>query len=156
MNKKVLIAVDDSDNARRAVAFAAGMLDKDSDVTLYSVLQDHKSICEYNSPSLTPTFQRERAAFCALEDQKKALLETASQEAQRVLAAAGFSEDRIQIKIQALEKGVARDIVKKADSGYDVVVIGKRGISAASDFFFGSVSQKVLNGVKSASVLVVT
>ncbi len=156
MSKKVLIALDDSENAKRAVTFAAGVLDKSSEVTLFSVLQDHKSICQYNSPSLTPTFQRERAAFCALEDQKKVLLETASQQARQELAAAGFSEDRIHIKVKPLEKGVARDIVNKADAGYDVVVIGKRGISAASDFFFGSVSQKVLNGVKSASVLVVT
>lgn len=156
MSKKVLIAVDDSENAKRAVDFAAGLLDKNSEITLFSVLQDHQSICEYNSPSLTPTFQRERAAFCALEDQKKALLETASQEARRSLLAAGFDENRVVTRIQPLEKGVARDIVKAADAGFDVIVIGKRGISAASDFFFGSVSQKVLNGVKKASVLVVT
>lgn len=156
MSKKVLIAMDDSENAMRAVRFAADLLDKDSDITLFSVLQDHKSICEYNSPSLTPTFQRERATFCSLEDQKKGLLEAAALEACRHLSSAGFSEACIHRKIKSLEKGVARDIINMADSGFDVVIIGKRGISAASEFFFGSVSQKVLNGVKSASVLVVT
>ena len=77
MSKKVLIAMDDSENAMRAVQFAAALIEKDSEITLFSVLQDYKSICEYNSPSLTPTFQRERAAFCAIEDQKKVLLEAA-------------------------------------------------------------------------------
>ncbi len=156
MSKKVLIAMDDSENAMRAVQFAAALIEKDSVITLFSVLQDYKSICEYNSPSLTPTFQRERAAFCAIEDEKKVLLEAASKEAARYLQSAGFAAENIKTQIQPLEKGTARDIVRKADSGFDVVVIGKRGISSASDFFFGSVSQKVLNGVKSASVLVVT
>ncbi|MFO8112955.1 MAG: universal stress protein [Desulfosalsimonadaceae bacterium] len=156
MSKKILIAMDDSENAMRAVKFAGDLLDKDSDITLFSVLQDHKSICEYNSPSLTPTFQRERAAFCALENQKKELLETAAKEASRYLLSTGFEEGKIHSKIVPLEKGVARDIIKKADSGYDVVVIGKRGISSASEFFFGSVSSKVIQGVKNASVLVVS
>lgn len=156
MAKKVLISIDDSENAMRAVTFASGLLDKNAEITLFSVLQDSKSICEYNSPSLTPTFQRERAAFCALEDQKKALLENAAESARKELVSAGFGDDNVHVKIQPLEKGVARDIIKIADGGYDAVIIGKRGISSATDFFFGSVSQKVLNGVKNASVLVVT
>lgn len=156
MTKKVLISVDDSENAMRAVAFAVSLLEKDAEITLFSVLQDYKSICDYNSPSLTPTFQRERAAFCAVEDQKKGLLENAVKEARRQFLTAGFAEDRVRTKVKPLEKGVARDIIKEADSGHDVVVVGKRGVSGASDFFFGSVSQKVLNGVKTASVLVVT
>ncbi len=156
MSKKVLIAMDDSDNAMRAVQFTAALIEKDSEITLFSVLQDYKSICEYNSPSLTPTFQRERAAFCAIEDEKKVLLEAAAKVAMRYLQSAGFPEEKVKIQVQPLEKGTARDIIKKADSGFDVVVIGKRGISSAADFFFGSVSQKVLNGVKSASALVVT
>ena len=155
MAKKVLISIDDSENAMRAVTFASGLLDKNSEITLFSVLQDSKSICEYNSPSLTPTFQRERAAFCALEDQKKALLETAAENARNELLSAGFGENHVDIKIQPLEKGVARDIIKKADAAYDLVIIGKRGIASATDFFFGSVSQKVLHGVKNASVVVV-
>ena len=156
MSKKVLMSIDDSENAARAVKFAAEVLDKSSEITLFSVLLDTQSICEYNSPSLTPTFQKERAAFCSIEDQKKELLSEAAQSAKKQLVSSGFAEDRISIEVVPREKGVARDIIKRADAAYDVVVIGKRGISAASDFFFGSVSQKVLNGIKQASVLVVT
>jgi nucleotide-binding universal stress UspA family protein len=156
MGKKVLISVDDSENAMRAVKFASEILEKDSEILLFSVLQDTKSICEYNSPSLTPSFQKERAAFCALEDQKRELLETAVNAARRHLVAYGFDENRISVKIKTIDKGVARDIIMKAESGYDLVVIGKKGISGATDFIFGSVAQKVINGVKTASVLVVT
>lgn len=119
-------------------------------------MPDYKSISEYQSPSLTPTFERERAAFRALENQKKGLLEAAQKEARRILLSAGFAEDQVQMKIQRLEKGIARDIIKMADADFDVLVLGKRGVSASSAFFLGSVSQKVLHGLKTASVLVVS
>jgi nucleotide-binding universal stress UspA family protein len=125
-------------------------------VLLLSVAPDFRRICEYNSPGLTPTFQRERSAFCVLENQKKALLEAALKEGHRELVNAGFDLSRIETKLHVLEKGVARDIIKTADSGFDVVVIGRRGVSAPSAFLLGSVSQKVLGGVKKASVFVVS
>lgn len=156
MSKKILLAIDDSENAMRAVRLISELFDKDSEITLYSALLDHKKICEYNSPSLTPSFQKERAVFCALEEEKKSLLEKSSGEARDHLMQAGFARDNIHVETKPIEKGVARDIIKKADSGYDVVVLGKRGISGASEFLFGSVSQKVLNGVKKASVFIVT
>lgn len=156
MDKNILIAMDDSDGARRALSFAAGIFDKTARVLLFSVVPDYRRICEYNSPGLTPTFQRERSAFCALENQKKVLLEAALKEGRRELLNAGFEPDRVETKVHTLEKGVARDIIKTADSGFDVVVMGKRGVSAPSAFLLGSVSQKVLGGAKQASVFVVT
>ena len=156
MDKKILIAMDDSDNAMRAVEFAAGLFDKNSYITLLSVLPDYKSIREFDSPSLTPTFQRERSAFSVIESQKKDILKEALRKAHKKLLSAGFAEDRVQWKIQSLEKGIARDIIRQADSGFDAVVLGKRGLRASSAFFFGSISQKVLQGVKSASLIVVS
>jgi len=50
---------------------------------------------------------------------------------------------------------VARDILKEAGNGYDLIVIGRRGISGIREFFLGSVSQKVFSGAKDISVLIV-
>ncbi|NNL41126.1 MAG: universal stress protein, partial [Desulfobacterales bacterium] len=52
-------------------------------------------------------------------------------------------------------KGVARDIVKEAQSGYNTIVLGRRGQSGIKEFILGSVSQKVFHLVKDISVLVV-
>jgi len=156
MEKNVLIAIDDSENAMRGVNFVAGLFGKDIHVTLFSVLHDTETICEYNSPSLTPYFRTERESFCALEEKKKKLLESAVEAARCCLVNAGLPAELIKVKIEPRSKGIARDIIREADSGYDVVVLGKRGISGVQEFFFGSVSQKVINGVKNASVLVVS
>lgn len=156
MERKVLIAIDDSDNAMRAVNFVAGFFSRNIRVTIFSVLHDTETICEYNSPGLTPYFRTERESFCKLEEKKKQLLEYAVGAARECLVNAGLDETNIEVKMEKRSKGVARDIIREADSGYDVVVLGKKGISGVQEFFFGSVSQKVINGVKKASVLVVT
>jgi len=50
---------------------------------------------------------------------------------------------------------VARDILSEAENGYDLIVIGRRGLSAVKDFFLGSTAQKVFSGAKDISVLIV-
>lgn len=156
MNKKILIAMDESANARRAVTFAAKMFDKDDEITLFSILPDHKSICSFDSNNLNPSLQRQQEALCTLENEKRKLLENALNESRQELLSAGFAEDSVHQEIQPVKKTVARDIINKANAGFDAVAIGKRGISATSAFLFGSVSQKVLHGVQTASVLVIS
>ena len=156
MNKKILIAMDESENARRSVMFAAKMFDKNDEITLFSVLPDHKNICSFESQDLTPSLQRQQEALCTLENEKKGLLEKTLNESHRELLDAGFADDHVHQEIKPAKKNVAQDIINKADTGFDAVLIGKRGISATSAFLFGSVSQKVLQGVNKASVLVVS
>jgi nucleotide-binding universal stress UspA family protein len=50
---------------------------------------------------------------------------------------------------------VVRDIINEANSGYDAIVLGRRGLSGIKEFIFGSVSQKVLHLTKDISVIVV-
>ena len=68
---------------------------------------------------------------------------------------AGFPETNIEFKLETKKRGIARDILKEAEDGYSMVVIGRRGLSAIAEFFIGSVSQKVLNSAKHVAVLIV-
>ena len=155
MENRVLIAVDDSDNAMRAVKFVANHFTGDSKITLFNVIQDFSVLCGMNSPELTPYFLSQEKTFCSLEDAKKELVNTALINAKKKLIGAGFDEKNITIKTGGKKIGIAGDIVKEAEDGYDIVAIGRRGLSGIKDFFLGSVSQKVLNRVKNVSVLIV-
>jgi nucleotide-binding universal stress UspA family protein len=155
MQQKILIAFDDSENAMRAVEFVAGAFTPQSTVTLFHALQDSAALCEMNSPELTAYFQSQQTAFCALEDQKKILIDEAMQKAKAVLMQAGFDVSRIVLKQEIKKKGVARDIVDEANNGYHVIVIGRRGLSGIREFILGSISQKVLHAAKDISVLMV-
>jgi nucleotide-binding universal stress UspA family protein len=118
-------------------------------------MQDTATLCEMNSPELTPYFTSQQSAFCLLEDKKKELVGQALKKARTKLIDAGFEEDHIITKAEIKNKGIARDIIKEAQDGYDVLVMGKRGVSGIKDFLLGSISQKVFNLAKDVSVLFV-
>ncbi len=155
MENKLLVAFDDSENAMRAVEYIAKYFATDSKITLFNIAQDTAALCDMNSPALTPYFKSQQSAFCTLEEKKKSLVDSALQKAREKLISAGFEEKNITIKAETKKKGVARDIVKESQSGYDTIVLGRRGQSGIKDFLLGSVSQKVFHLVKDKSVLVV-
>lgn len=155
MGRTLLVAFDDSENAMRAVEYVAQAFSSDHEITLLSVLPDTASICDMNSPELTPHFLAHQQSFCVLEDKKKELLAESQQKAKAVLLKAGFAEEKITLKTESKKKGIARDIVNEAKTGYDTIVLGRRGLSGIQEFLLGSISQKVMHLAKDFSVLLV-
>ena len=155
MDKKILVAIDDSENAMRAVEFIANLFATDSKITLFNVMQDTAALCEMNSPELTPYFKSQQSSFCLLEEKKQELVNQAMQKAKEILMDAGFEEKNITVKSVSKKSGIARDIIKEAQADYNAIVLGRKGLSGIKDFILGSVSQKVFNSAKDISVLVV-
>ena len=155
MGQKILVAIDDSENAMRAVEFITKSFTPDHRITLFSVFLDTATICDMENPSLTPYFMAQKGAFCLVEDQKRTLINEALQKAKELLIKAGFEEEHIDIKMETKKKGVARGIIDEAGSGYDAIVMGRRGLSGIKEFFLGSISQKVLQSAEGVSVLLV-
>lgn len=156
MAKKILVAVDESKNSMKAVKYVANGIQPTGKVTLFSVLPDSTAACGLDSPALTPLFNRNRKAFCAIEDTKKDHVKEFMEQAKAVLVKAGFPSSKVTVKIRKKKAGIARDILKEARMGkYDTLVMGRRGLSAVKEFLFGSVSSKVVQLAKKVSVIVV-
>jgi len=155
MGLNILIAFDDSENAMRAAEFVAKSFTHDSTITMLSILQDSIALCDMNSPELTPYFLTQQSAFCALEEKKREIVNEAMGKAKDMLVNSGFIEKNIFMKIEKKKSGIARDIINEAKSGFDLIVVGRRGLSGIMEFILGSVSQKVLQYAKDTSVLVV-
>lgn len=156
MGQKILVAIDDSENAGRTTAFLAKTFTKDTAITFFSVLPDTAALCDMNSPELTPTFKSHQRSFCLLEDEKKRLITQAMEAAKSTLVQAGFQEKQIAIKVDTKKGGIAKDIIEESRKGYDLIVIGRRGVSSIKDYFLGSISHKVLHLAKEMSVLIVS
>ncbi len=152
---KILVAFDDSENAMRAVEHVARFFTPDSSIVLFSVLQDTANICDLQSPGLTPYFHSQQSTFCNLEEKKKYIIEDALKQATKTLEKAGFDRNSVTIKVQKKRQGIARDIVDEARNGYDIIVMGRRGMSGIKEFFAGSISQKVLHLANDMSILMV-
>jgi nucleotide-binding universal stress UspA family protein len=154
VTQKILIALDDSDNALRCAELVAKSFSTDNTIVLFNVMLDTAALCNMESPELTPLFKSQQTNFCVLEDKKRELVDAAMRRAKKVLVSAGFSEKNIEIKVENKNRGVARDILAEADKSYDMIVMGRRGISGLKEFFLGSIAQKVFTGAKDISVLI--
>ena len=155
MGRKILVAFDDSENAMRAVEYVAQVFSGDHEITLFNVIPDTAAICDMNSPELTPHFLVQQQNFCVFEEKKKELVKDALEKAKAILLNGRFEEGKIRVKIVPKKKGIARDIVNEAKTGYDTIVLGRRGLTGIEEFLLGSISQKVFNLAKDFSVLLV-
>ena len=156
MANKILLAVDNSKNALKAIKYVAKTVRPTSTVTLLSVLPDPTAGCELDGPSLAPIFKANVKTFCTIEDAKKSAVEGFMEEAKKTLVKAGFSAKNVAIRIRKKKVGIARDILKEAEKGkYDTLVIGRRGLTGIKQFVFGSVSNKIVQLARGIAIIVV-
>ncbi len=131
--KKILIAMDESENATMAAAYAADMLANRTDVTitLFHITTDE-----------------------SIKDESgiKEMMDIA----RSILIKAGIPEKAINIQIRQKKAGMGNDILNEiAEAGYGTVVVGRRGVSRANQLLFGSVSNKIVQNAKDCTVWVV-
>jgi nucleotide-binding universal stress UspA family protein len=136
-HRRILIAVDGSDNAMRAVDFVASTLGGfDYTVGLVTVL---RTVGNQNQDLLSDS------AFRSYVEEMEQELGKVLEQARDRLVAAGFDASRTTTTIVkgALSRSAA--IVETADrGGFDTIVVGRRGLSRVEQFFAGRVSTKVL------------
>ena len=150
ITKKVLVAVDHSQGAMRAVDHVGAVLGGgNTEVTLLNVLRT-PSMFVPELENLSPDKQMEIFSLAKHD------VEPVFQEATGVLTGAGFTVDRINTNLITGVMSRAGTIVDEARrGGYGTIVIGRRGISKVEEFFMGRVSNKVISLAKEMAVWVV-
>ena len=156
MSQQVLIALDGSEISSKIVEFTAKILSKSSVVTLFSVIPNVDLLCELDPPFIKGFVSEKFPDYCqTIQDEKRRLLENTMQAGRQVLLEAGFKAESMSTKIETMENDVALTIIEEARTGYDLIVLGRRGHSGLKKFLMGSVSQKVFHAVKDISILIV-
>jgi nucleotide-binding universal stress UspA family protein len=158
MQTKILIALDESENAMKAVEHVAEVLGKKVLITLYHVLPKappKKIEKERILVGHHLVFKDSVENFRAWIEHRRAMMTKVMEKAKRTLIKAGISQKNIKVKIEEGKRGVARDILKEVKDGkYDTVVVGRRGVSATKAFFAGSVSGKIFHHARNCAVWV--
>lgn len=147
--EKVLIAVDASENSERAVAYVGRMLgcmDGNFHVELLCVVR----------PPDRDMFKDEESwrSSCSMkEEQKRGFMK----KAKAMLLDAGLPGDAVSEKMYCgLGTSIARHILDEQKSGgFGTIVVGRRGVSKAEEFLFGSVSNKIVHYAEDCTVWVV-
>jgi nucleotide-binding universal stress UspA family protein len=67
----------------------------------------------------------------------------------------GFPEEAVSIKSQERQVGIARDIAREAQKDYDLVVVGRLGVSKLKDLVWGSIANKLVGHLSHIPLCVV-
>jgi nucleotide-binding universal stress UspA family protein len=150
-SKKVLIAMDRSENALRAVGHAGYMLSgTDCQVTLFHSKRHLRRFVPQEIIAAAPELE-ELWANKAGEQ-----IAPYMKKAKEMLLEAGIPEAQIKTKVVDGTRDAASDILREAKSNnYGTVVLGRQGHSAVKEFFMGSVTRKVLQDCAGMAVWLV-
>ncbi len=147
-NKNILIAVDESENARRAVLYVAQLLEGTAgfSVTILHVI---------NEP--------EEDYFPAIDEKEKWLsqykkkVDKMLEDYRQILIKRGFDQNSVSVRSTVRYcPSMAQCILQERDeTEYSTVVVGRQGLSRSEEFLFGSVSSKIVNYARNCTVWVV-
>jgi len=148
VERHIMIAVDSSDNARRAVLFVGDFFGcyEGFQVTLLHI------ILEPEATYFRDNEERQEWLSSNQEDAKKVM-----EEYRNILIDAGFLEDKINVRIDTMRAPSVADCIIKEQEEMKccTIVIGRRGISKKEEFIFGSTSNRIIHDAKKCAVLVI-
>jgi len=150
-SRKILLAVDVSENSHRAVVYAGDFTaSTESEITLYHVVRSFgMGIVDENS--------------ILDEEMKERFVEEVQNDVPRMfsrhtesLKRCGVARSSISSKHTFPSYSRAADILREAkEGGYGTIVLGRRGLSEAPEFLLGGVANKVISRAKGITVWIV-
>ncbi len=158
--RKVLVPMDSSEGALQAVRYVGRMLSgvPEVNVTLFHAMRGLDVFMQGFGESFVLAHDKDWLARVDQElEEARAEMDRAFDHARRVLIDAGMDGERIATKLVAGVSSRAGAIIDEArESGYDTIVVGRRGLSRIQEFFMGRVSSKVIQMAKGLTVWVVS
>ncbi|CAB5091312.1 hypothetical protein D3OALGA1CA_5476 [Olavius algarvensis associated proteobacterium Delta 3] len=150
-NTRILLAVDGSESAYRAVDHVSFMLDGNTDVTvtLFHALPNMRDYCEIDFSDTNKDIEE-----FMVEDDKRCLNRFYAHALKR-FKESGIDEKQIEVKEAGKKGNVGKAIVQEAKNGdYGTVVVGRQGLGRS--FFMGRISKYVLSQADNRAVWMVS
>lgn len=148
VNRNILVAVDESQNARRAVTYVGKLLGgiKGFKVTILHVISEPEE--DY--------FQKNNDKDNWYKEYKNKV-DSMLDEYRNILIGYGFSPEDVSTRSPVRYcPSMAECILAEADhTEYSTLVVGRKGLTYQEEFLFGSISGKIVRTAKNCTVWVV-
>lgn len=143
MQKKILVALDDSRHSRNAVNYA---------VQVSASAKNLHYVLFHVQPSISLFLQDEAQKSLKARTELDKVLKKNNEVAQKLLVdyrnemvRIGIDPDRIEIVTQTRKLGLAKDIIEFAQKRrYDAILVGRRSLTRLQEMFMGSVTSNIL------------
>jgi len=155
VEKKILLAVDDSVHSRHAIGYA---------VRMSSVAEDFTWTLFHVQPTISQFLLDEAKTDNKAIAELKKIIRKNAEDARGILekykaqmVRTGIADKRINVATQPKMLGLVKDILDRAERGlYDAIVVGRRGLSRVQKAFMGSVSRYVLDRTSNRALWLVS
>jgi len=147
-NKNILIAVDESENARRAVSYVSQLL---AGVKGFKILILH--VISQPEEDYFPTFSEKEIWLSKYRLKVNVMLENYHQ----MLIREGFEPDDISVRstIRYCPSLSECILAEQNKTQFSTIVVGRQGLSRSEEFLFGSISSKIVNHARNCTVWIV-
>ena len=143
MDKKIMLAVDDSLQSKYAVKYAATISSAVKDLH-YVLFHVQPMISHYLIDEAKKSLQAQ-AEFDKVNKKNEASAHKILEQYQNDMVRMGIDKNRIAIVTQPRTLGLAKDIIDFGHVGrFDAIVVGRRRITRLQEVFMGSVSSNLL------------
>jgi len=154
IRRKILIAVDGSDQALEAVRYISMIVPPDlTEVVLLSVGTGFPEV--YWEMNRNPLYQSKKVKVEKWLADNQLVLGEFKEKAFKILSDAGFPEEAVTVKTQTKKTNILKDIVQESYQGYQALVVGRSGISRLKDFVVRSMAFKLIENVRHIPIVVV-
>jgi nucleotide-binding universal stress UspA family protein len=141
--RKILLAVDGSEQAFEAVRYVSRLLPPNRmEVVLFHVMTRVPE--SFWDMEKEPTLRQNLGDTGAWESQQKKEIQEFMEKARCLFLDQNVPENAVSVKIQERKVGIARDIINESQKDYDGVVVGRWGMSMLKDFLWGSIANKLI------------
>jgi nucleotide-binding universal stress UspA family protein len=147
-SRRFLIAVDDSENSRRSVRYAADLL---RDLSRVEILLLHIA------PEPDDDFFHSADRKIEWMDDYESRVNRMLLKCREMLIHRGIKAEHIQVGCRSMAfSSVAESIMEAGrEFGSGTIIIGRRGISQSEEFLFGSTSSRIVQHARNCTVWLV-
>jgi nucleotide-binding universal stress UspA family protein len=154
MEKKILMAVDDSIHATQSLRYATKMFSGSKDIT-FTLFHGQPMISQYLLDEAR-THPKANASLKKIIKKNTAEAQMLLERQKKRMVTMGVPNERIEMVTQPRMIGRSRDILEYARKGiYDAILVGRRGLSRIQKTFMGSTSAELLESAEVTPVWMV-
>jgi nucleotide-binding universal stress UspA family protein len=144
VEKRILLAVDDSSHSKKTVQYAARVSSAAKDVTY--TLFNVEALIPRIFTTAAETDPQVRAQVTQLTRQNSRAAKYAVKACKDLMVHEGVPESRVEAVTEPMQVGMAKDILNQAEQGsYDAIVLARRALTPSRDFFIGTTAEKVVD-----------
>jgi nucleotide-binding universal stress UspA family protein len=147
-NRNILIAVDESENARRAVSYVGQLLGglAGFKITILHVVPEPEE-------DYFPTDEQKEKWLIQYRQRIDIMLKDYRQ----LLIRKGFDPEDVAVRstVRYCPSMAECILSERDDTQYSTIVVGRQGLSRSEEFLFGSISSKIVNHARDCTVWVV-